>query len=150
MRFIGNASKMPSLHIRCAMSKVFWILLLAGVSSGAAAEWVEIYRGGDETLVADPTTSARTGDKVQMWDMGVICIDCANVQTFGSKRYASRTRQAEYDCKEERMRNLYATGYAGNADDNRKADFASGPSEWRPVARGTADEALWKFACGKL
>jgi hypothetical protein len=148
MQVMCNGGNVPSW--RAAMRKIVLMLMLAVVSNGATAEWVEIYRGGDETLVADPTTSARTGDKVQMWDMGVICVDCDNVQTFGSKRYSSRTRHAEYDCKEERMRTVYATGYAGNADESRKADFASGPTEWLPVARGTAEEALWKFACGKL
>jgi hypothetical protein len=48
------------------------------------------------------------------------------------------------------MRIVYATGYSGNVDDSKKAEFASGPGEWRSVTRGTAEEALWKFACGKL
>jgi hypothetical protein len=88
-----------------------------------------------------------------MWDTRLVCVDCNNIQAFGSTRFVSQTRHAEYDCKEERVRNIYAIGSAypnlGNNLEEKTVDSVSGPSEWQPVSAGSVEETLWKVACGK-
>ena len=135
------------------MRRVISIMLLAGMSSGAAAEWVKISELYNSTVYADPAASSRSGSLVQMSDMRMDCSECNLVLSFGDRRYTSQTRRAEYDCKEERIRTIYAisSGYpdSGNMNESKTVVSTRATSDWRPLLPGTADEMLWKVACGK-
>jgi hypothetical protein len=129
------------------------VILLAGLSTGAAAEWVKVGEFNNSALFADPAGVSRAGSVVQMSDLKIDCLDCSSIQLLGSTRYTSQTRRAEYDCKEERVRTISAvsTAYpeAGNMTENKSIDSMQGTSDWQPLSSGSIEETLWKIACGK-
>jgi len=92
------------------MHKAILILLLAVVSSSAMAEWVKVSEDKLVTAYADPTTIRKLGDKVKMWALW----DYSTAQEGDSKPYMSVRIQNEYNCKEETVRQIYATTFSGN------------------------------------
>ena len=120
-------------------------MLLAVVSSSAAAEWVAVGRNETDTLYADPATIRRAGNMVKMW----ILFDYKTPRDVDNNRYRSTREQIEVDCNEERERTLAASYHAGNMAKGEVIHVSSGPDEWHPVAPGSAAEVMWKFACGK-
>ena len=128
------------------MRKAILIMLLAGVSSNAAAEWVEVGSSEKTTVYVDPATIRRAGNLVKMWNL--IDLKTATL-TAGSKPYTSQMTQAEFDCKEEQWRRLYFSWHSGNMTRGEIVYSDSNPGTWEPVPPGSATEVLWKFACGK-
>ena len=57
--------------------------------------------------------------------------------------------QYEYDCKEDRMRRLYATMHSANMGRGDVVDSHPIHEAWQSVPLGSLNEQLWKFACGK-
>lgn len=51
------------------MRKAIVMMLLAAVSSSAAAEWVELNRDEISTDYFDPTTIRKAGDMVKVWSL---------------------------------------------------------------------------------
>jgi len=92
------------------MRKAILMMLLAGVSSSAAAEWIAVGSGEPSTLYADPSTIRKAGDRVQMLDL----LDFKTAQVTEGYRYMSSKTLSEYDCKEERTRILYFTLHSEN------------------------------------
>jgi hypothetical protein len=129
------------------MRKAISLMLLAVVSSGAAAEWVVV--GSSEnsttTIYADPATIHRKGDMVKMWSL----VDYKTPQGSAPKPYMSMRSQDEYDCKDERARGLSLTRHAGNMARGKTVFTDSHREKWEPVPPNSVGEGLWKFACGK-
>ncbi len=130
------------------MRKLIVLMLLAMVSSGAAAAWVKIgsvSSSGGYDVYVDRTTIRRSGNMVKMRHM----FDYKTVQTVAGERYLSATGQNEYDCKHERSRLLYFTWHSGNMGKRDVVTTGNRPSEWTPVPPGSVGEVKWKVACGK-
>lgn len=127
------------------MRKAILVMLLAVVSSSAAAEWVEVARSDTSTFYADPATIRRAGNIVKMWDL----IDRKTPDNFNNKPYMSQRSQHEYDCKEEQWRTLYFTFFSGNMAGGNAVYIDSDPGKWAPVPPGSIAEGMWKFACGR-
>lgn len=123
------------------MRKTILMMLLAVLSTNAAAEWVEV--GGNEaiTTYADPATISKAGDMVRMWSLGD--------RKTPHDRYMSFREQYEYDCKEERVRRLDTFFHSGNMGAGAVVYANSDPLNWRPVGPGTVAGSLWIFACSK-
>jgi hypothetical protein len=81
-----------------AMRKTIFLMLLAVVSSSAAAEWVEVSKSETVTVYADPATIRKAGDMVKMWTL-------SDYKTPDDV-HRSRVYQHEYDCKEWQIRLL--------------------------------------------
>jgi surface-adhesin protein E len=128
-----------------AMRKSILMMLLAVVSSSAAAEWVEVDRTESETAYADSTTIRRRGDMVKMWSL----FDLKTLELANGKPYMSQREQREYDCKEELTRMLHFSLHGANMGGGTVVHVGPDPGKWTPVAPGSIAESLWKFACGK-
>jgi len=131
------------------MSKVIVMLLLAMLSSGAAAEWVKVgntsAKGGVEIYV-DPATIRRSGNMVKMWAM----YDFKTEQVDRGERYLSSKSQDEYDCKGEQWRRIYFTWHSEKMTRGDVVYSYDGiASNWEPVSPGSVNERIWKLACGK-
>jgi hypothetical protein len=132
------------------MRKTILMMLLAAVSSSAAAEWVEV--GSDEaaTVYADPATIRKEGGMATMWSL--FDYKAVRVPDKPFEPYLSMRGQSEYDCKKQQARGLSASYHPGNM---AKGDLTivvySNPAtgNWKPVPPGSLIETLWKFACGK-
>ena len=118
-------------------------MLLAVVSSSAAAEWIQVDFDGNVTAYADLSSIRKEGDKVKMWNL----IDYKTVRA--GNPYMSIRGQSEFDCRRERMRSLFLSFYSRNMGRGHVVDSDDDPARWRRVAPGSIDDSLWQIACGK-
>ena len=129
---------------RGAMRKGILLLLLAAISGGAAAEWVEL--GGNEAAAtyADPDSMRKAGTMVKMWHL----VDYAQARGIdGIAPYASVRMLAEYDCEQARTRTLYVTLHSANMGAGALLGSVAEPGHWRPIPPDTLVETLRAFAC---
>jgi hypothetical protein len=128
------------------MRNTLVLILLALASGSASARWVVV--GHTETFAAyaDTATMRRTGNMVKMWQL----YDYRTAQSsFNDKPYLSARSQYEYDCQEERTRQLQVSSYARKMGKGAAITTVASPSEWRPVPRGSILESMLEMACRK-
>ena len=129
-----------------AMRKAILMMLLAVVSSGAMADWVQI--DDNETVgitaYADPASIRQAGNRVKMW----VLVDYKTAKTTADgKTFMSVKSQNEYDCKEEKSRIFYANIHPKNMAGGEIVSVSIKPRDWEPNEPGSVGEALWKIAC---
>ena len=139
----------PFLKLPLAYVLGFWALItLLVLNSGPAyAEWVAIGYSeslGGYTVYVDPDTIRRKGDLVKVWAL----TDYTTLQTVGDSSFLSSKAQNEFDCAEERQRELAVTWFSGNMGTGNGVWTNSDETKWRPVAPGSVGQGVWKFACG--
>lgn len=134
---------MPNTYRRLQLA-----VLLAVVSSSAAAGWVAIAGDKAETHYGDPATIRRTGNMVQMW--GLMDFKMVHGARFYNVKvqFLSLREQSEYDCKEKQSRILFVDYHSGNMATGDTVAVGSDPGKWEPIPPGTWTESMWKFACG--
>jgi len=121
------------------------LVLLLTASSGAWAEWIPVSGAGELTAYINPATIRRSDDRVKMWGL----YDFKSAKPFGKRQYLSMKAQSEYDCKDERSRNIFSTMTAGNMGGGETVYVSDGvPGNWTPNVPGSVGETLWKIACG--
>lgn len=129
-----------------AMRKAVLAMMLAVVSSGATAAWLDVGDTEAVTAYVDPATIRKAGNVVTMWDL----LDYKKAQEIPSgKTFMSVRAQTEYSCKEKNSRPLTASAHSEKMARGGTVHAVNEPGSWRPVPPGTLDEALWKIACGK-
>ena len=113
----------------------------------AGAKWVTIgthtMKGGVD-IYAAPSTIRRTGNLVRMWDMW----DFKSQQESAGKRFISFQQQNEYNCKDQRIRTITVTGFAGHMGNGTVVDSGSPSASWNSVERDSPMDRLRKIACG--
>jgi hypothetical protein len=130
-----------------AMRKAIVMMLLAVVSSSAAAEWVSLGTTDNGTTVyVDPATIRRSGGMVEI--LSLFDLKTAELTPQGW-RYTSQKSQQEYDCKEKRWRVLSFSQHSGNMGGGISVYVDSNPGNWLPVAPGSEGRLLWERTCGK-
>ena len=133
------------------MNKVILMLLLAVVSSNVMAqdEKVEVGSGfGGERAFAYTTTMHKLGGDVIMWDL----LNASTPQNLsGHSPYLSKVSQVQYSCEKKRTRTLYMNYWSKKDGSGDKILYVDNTIllDWEPVQPGTAQEALFKFACDK-
>ena len=127
------------------MCKPILMMLFAGVSSIAAAEWIAVGSSEPSTLYSDPASIRKTGYMVKMSDL----LDFKTAQVTQGYRYMSSLTTSEYDCKADRARILYFSWHSEQMGGGQIVHMDSDPSEWEAVLPRSGVEKLWKFACGK-
>lgn len=140
----GPFLKIP-LSYCLSLGSLMMVLLLS--SGPAYAEWVSIDANNQSgrTVYADPDTIRSKGDVVKMWTLN----DFKTIQTQLSAAYLSYTVQSEYDCAEERIRNLAATFFSGNMGSGDAVYVNPDEGKWLPVQPGSLGQRAWKLACNK-
>ena len=131
------------------MHKAILMMQLTVLSSSAMAAWVEVDTnyGVGLSAYADPVTIRKSGNIVKMW----ILYDHTMAQTNARKPYMSIKARWKYDCKEEQIQFLYEILYSENMGEGKIVrSLGLHNNKWQPVAPGSMEEILWKFACGKL
>ena len=120
------------------------MLLVVGVSSGAAADWVEVAKKDNTTVYADPATISMGGNLVKMWSL----YDFQTNQAIeGLTPYMSSRQQYEFDCKEKRLRTFSFSFHSANMAKGEVTVSATRTGNWEPIASGSTDEGLWRVAC---
>lgn len=122
------------------------LLLLAVVSSSAAAEWVKVGESDAYSYYIDPATIRKNGNITKLWSLFDYL--AADKLPDGSS-YLSLKKQSEYDCKEEKYRMLATSAHSKNMGGGVVVFYHTDPLQWRPVSPSSVDEILWEIACGK-
>ena len=129
------------------MKRLLMGLMLLVTAGAAMGEWTFAANSEKVVLYVDRATIRRNGNLVKMWDLA----DLKTVQTGpGGESFLSLKTQEEYDCKEERSRQLAFTWFSGQlgggkvvySNDNVK-------DEWSPISPRSTRQTQWKIACGK-
>ena len=124
---------------------------LGGLVGTANAEWSKVSNsgaGGDDfTGYVDASTIERSGDTAKMADLR----DYRQAQTAKANGmpYLSKRVNAEYHCKEEKMRWLELVYYAAAMGKGEVVLREDKPRPWISVNGGTVAETRWKIACGQ-
>lgn len=133
-------------HLTGAM--VLGFVLMAG--SAQAVEWSYVGETdpGDASFVQyiDRETIRRNGNTARAWTLR----DYARPQTKSYATYSSSLNLDEYDCTEQRARDLQISVFSGNMASGgvvNSADYNT--EEWSYVAPGTIGESLMEAACGR-
>ena len=122
------------------MKKTIPMLVLAAMSTGAMAEWVELEPG----FFADSESIRHVGDNVRI----TFVSDLLREKQIQGKPYLSVTSRREIDCSLKRQRALLVEFYSGHmAQGSVVADDPKG-SAWVSAREGENVE-MWNFACGK-
>jgi hypothetical protein len=146
------------------MRNIILMLMLAGVSSNAMAEWVKIASihsqesPESQTAFADPATIHKNGNLVTMW----LLVDHQSGFSKGIENrldaifHRSKGRitkswkvQDEFDCKDRKLRMLSYIGYAEHMGNGAIIPNNIVTGKWEPVIPESIGAALWWFACGK-
>jgi hypothetical protein len=123
------------------MKKVAIALLL--ISSPALAGWSVIGQDDTGTSYTDSSAMIRNGTFRTMWSL----LDYKSFQRMVEVGYFSQKAQAEYDCKEHRVRGLVLSLHAGHMGEGKTIYVDDTPHEWEAVDPGTLNERLWTAAC---
>ncbi len=122
------------------------------VSSNAVAEWVEVSRSVENgvALYADPATIRKSGNMATMWEL-MDSKTAGEGPGPGNKFIHSLVSQAEYDCKDERIRFLDFIGFSENMGKGELIESQITPiSEWKLILpEDITYKKMWEFACGK-
>ncbi len=129
------------------MKRLCVALLLLFTANFAWADWVRLTES-DAGIVffVDPTTVRRSGNLVRMW----VLHDYKTTQITVPHKdsYLSSKVQNEYDCQDEKSRNLYFTWHSGNMGGGKVVYTSSGtPSSWTPISPGSVNQSLFNEAC---
>ena len=127
------------------MHKVILMMLLAGVSSSAMAEWVSVGSNENTMIYVDQATVKRTGNMATMWHL----TDFNHVHKDMGEPYLSTKYQNEYDCKEMQWRRRAASQHSKNMGGGKVVYSNTYTTRWKPVPPDSGVEILWKFACIK-
>jgi len=127
------------------MPKAILILLLAAVSNGAAAEWVNVSTDDSgSTIYADPSTIRKVGNRVKMW----VLFDYRKATLDAGDKIMSKRKHEEYDCKKKQIRLLYISKHTGRFTEGKVVYLNDIPyNKWVPVVPGSVFEDLWRYAC---
>ncbi len=129
--------------------KLILIAVLMLTATSAWAYWIPIGNAlpnGGYVIYVDPSTIRRSGNMVKMWNL----LDYKTAQVIAkSGRHLSQMAQAEYDCKEERVRVLYFSLHSEQMANGEIVYFDNKPGEWSPIPPSTINAEFWKIACGK-
>ena len=127
------------------MKKLLLALLLIASCNSAWAEWSELWRDNEYTILADLDNLARTETTVKMW----VLRDFNTVRTIAGDKNLSATTQIEYDCAQEKYRTLASNFYEGSYARGKLNYSDTEVEAWSPVAPYSNDQTLMNIACSK-
>lgn len=125
------------------MKRLLLSLVLAGLGTGAAAQWTPVMV--DEMVITyiDRNTLRGKGGMVRMWWL----MDYQLVQITDEKGYFSRLHHSEFDCKSERLRLLSVALLSERMGHGQVVFEDPVPRKWEAVRNGSFQEALLDIAC---
>ena len=128
------------------MKRILISIVLLLTSGAVMAEWKTVAEDAEGNIIfVDPATRKRAGDIVRI---GVLT-NYAKAQVNDGITYLSHKELSEFDCKNDRLRQLHQTIYAGlNGSGRVMADIAKA-SEWLHIEPGWMAWYLLAFVCSK-
>jgi hypothetical protein len=123
-------------------------LALTSLSSGALAEWTQVYASEDSkiTIYADRATMRKSGATVQLQTMTDYQEDLV---ISGEQKFKSARMQDEFNCENQTGRHLNLSAMSDNMGKGKTVAVERQPSPWRQIKPDTADADMLKFVCEK-
>ncbi len=128
------------------MRKAVLMMLLAVVSSSAAADWLWVGVRESTATYFDFSTISRADNMAKLWKL--IDYETSPAQNF-AKPYKSHKEQAEFDCEKRKMRHVALIFYSNNMGEGEAVFTENVPGAWTFHPAGSIDNFLLKIACGK-
>lgn len=120
-------------------------LMLMAVSAGAMAEWTWLSTDtSDNKYYVDLSTIRKSGSTVKMW---VVSDYKKEKSLYGGKSYLSQMNRTEFDCNEEKSREVSFYFYSGNMQNGDTVLSADLTREWSSIPPGSIAATLLKVAC---
>ena len=120
--------------------KTITALAISLIATTAQAEWSYFTSADAGRFYIDYSTIKKTRHGVRVWEM----IDYRNPGSLGQ---LSHRILAEYDCNEDRYRDLSITSFTGYGATGDVIIRDDDPNEWHYVAPGTVGEAKLQAVC---
>lgn len=128
-----------------AMNKAGGLLFCAFFAGSAVADWQLVGTSATSDLYADRSSIRKEDNRVGMVDL----IDFRERQFENERFFQSVSVEVEYDCKENRFRELSLTRHAYRMGDGETTPLAAPPATWEPIPPGSGTRLLADVACGK-
>lgn len=120
--------------------KTLLLSLALLVTCPAWAEWVLVGGSKEAFAYIDSTTIRRDGNLRKVW----VLFDKKQRDAYGN--LSARMRN-EYDCSQEKYRNLTFTAFFEPMGDGKIGYSDSSISQWTDIAPGTIDNTILRFVC---
>ena len=129
------------------MKKMLLVLLLAGSSVAAQAEWTRIAHPSQEfALYIEKDTIVSPGpESVKAWHM----VDYVTAQDLGGRSFLSIKAQDEYNCERGMRRDLMHVWHQDNMAGSTMLKAAYKPGMWTAPSAGSIEEVLMRVVCDK-
>lgn len=119
------------------------VLAVSIACDNADAEWIEVDHSEIQTTYADPASIEVSGNRISMW----LLSSYKTPRRYEDKKFLSVKTQYEYDCGGEQFRMLEYSLRAGKTGEGEELHGETSVDKWKRVAKGSADESLWKKVC---
>ena len=118
------------------------LLALLLVTGSAWAAWEEVAASDSIDYYFDPASIRKDGNLVRVWEI-------QNLKQRAKNGELSRRVRVEYDCKQERFRNLSFSNHseAMASGTNLISGIPNGP--WNDIPPSTTVEIMLKIVCAK-
>lgn len=120
---------------------VLMMLLLAAMSAGAMAEWVEYAELDEMDIYIDPSTIKKNGNFRKAWEIQDL--------KQRHKEVMSRRILIEHDCNDERRRVISISGHTGHMASGETIYSNNSQSDWQYVAPNIVAASGLKIVCSK-
>jgi len=125
------------------MKKLAIVLLLVLLRSPAWAGWNSVAESSSGTSYADPASISREAGTATIWGL----FDYKDFQRMVEVGYFSQKYQAEFDCKQARVRVLTLSLHAEHMGVGKVIYADETPHDWEEIEAGSVNETLRKLAC---
>ncbi len=131
------------------MKQLLFVVLMT-FCSVSWSKWELTGKSTDDEIIFyhDKSTIRRKGAVAKMWTMKDFSAD----QIGESGSYKSNKVLHAYDCLAETSTAIAFVNYSGSMGEGAVVNSVTGKEswlEWDPVVPGSAQEKMWKIACGK-
>ncbi len=126
------------------MKNIVLTVLMAAMSTGAMAEWVEIGVNGKTTQYVDSSSIRAKGNTMTAWTL----IDAKTPDRIDQDEpHLSTKVQEEYNCPEEQFRVLAVSTHSKNMGQGRVIKFNINPTPWVAVPPDSFAALKFKLLC---
>jgi len=128
------------------MKRLLISIALLLISNVVMAEWKTVVEDAEGNIIfVDPATKKRTGEIVRI---GVLT-NYAKAQVNNDIAYRSHKEVSEIDCKNDRLRQLHQTIFAGLNGAGRVVAEIPQASDWLQIEPGWMAWYLMAYVCAK-
>jgi len=118
----------------------YLVLLLMVFALPASAGWVKYEYSDEANFYYDPATIRVNGNFRRVWEL-------QDLKKRDPKGYMSHRYLSEYNCREERYRNLSLSAHSELMAGGRVMVSGDSPSMWSYIAPDSIVQTLFKIVC---